>query len=118
MKDELKHKAYQVRYVEDQNLILIQGDLRLESVQKYDEIIEFITSSVLSSEKPINIDVTKLATLNSSGIAALGMFLVGIKKSKREVTLIGSRYVSWQAISLDGFCDINEYLSVEFIVHH
>ncbi len=118
MKEELITEIYEIHYIKEDNLILIQGNLRLESVEKYDEIICFITENVLSSENPITIDLTRLNTLNSSGIAALGMFLIEMKKYDRDITIIGSRYISWQSISLEGFKDINSRLSVEFIVHH
>lgn len=118
MKEEIISEIYQIHYLKEDNLILIQGNLRLESVEKYDEIISFITNNVLSSEKTVTIDLTRLNTLNSSGIAALGMYLVEMKKYNRDITLIGSRDVSWQVFSLEGFKEINDRLTVEFIVHH
>ncbi len=115
---KIESGTYKAVYLEEENRILLQGDLRLESVEKYDEIINFISDNTLSSKRPVILDITRLETLNSSGIAALGMLMVEMKRHDREISIIGSRYISWQTLSLEGFKDINEKLSIEFAAHH
>jgi len=115
---KIENKDYTVIYLEDENRIIVQGNLRLRSVEKYNEIIDFIEGHFSANAEDAVLDLTKLDTLNSSGIAALGLLMIKMRDKKKMVKIIGSRYISWQAMSLENFKDIHSNIEIELIVHH
>ena len=118
MKTEILAEDYQAYYFREKNCITLQGNLRLGTVEKYDEIIAFILHHVLATDTVISLDLTRLTTLNSSGIAALGMFIIKMKEHDKNIKIIASKYISWQTISLESFKDIHPKIEIEFMVHH
>jgi len=118
MKSEIITPDYTLRYIEEEKKIIVRGNLRLASLEKYDEIIEFILHHTMAEASSITLDLTKLETLNSSGIAALGMFIIKMKEKNRFIRITGSRYISWQVISLENFKDIHQNIEIEFVVQH
>lgn len=115
---EIQTKNYSVEYVEAEHKIIFKGNFRLESVEKYDEIISFVLSSSMKSGKLFLIDLTQLTVINSSGIASLGLFLIKLRDMKKKTKIYASKYVHWQALSLKDFEEINPHLDIEYIVHH
>jgi len=118
MKSEIKTEDYTVRYIKEEDKIVIRGNLRLVTVEKYDEIIDFILYHTMEESNAAILDLTKLEALNSSGIAALGMFIIKMKDNNRFIKITGSRYISWQVISLENFKDIHKNIEIEFMVQH
>ncbi len=114
----LSTEFYDVEYYEEGNIVLFRGNLKLKSVKKYNQVTEFIEKMYDSSELPLVMDFTDLETLNSSGIAAISLFLLKIKDDKRLVNIIASKTSYWQTISLQDLGDLNENVVVDFIVKH
>ena len=114
---EIKDKNYSVKFFEDENRIIFKGNLRLKSVEEYNEIMDFIFQSALKSENLV-IDMTQLNVINSAGIASLGLFLIKIRDHKKKIKILASKYTHWQATSLKDFKNINNNLEIEYVVHH
>ncbi len=118
MNNEMNGDGYSLSFFPDDSKLVIRGNLRLDSVYSYDEIVNFVTDAFKRSGGEFHLDLTRLETLNSSGIAALGMFLVKSKEDLRPIKVMGSRYITWQAMSLESLKDLRSNLSIEMIVEH
>lgn len=114
----INNEDYSIEYIEQDNMFILRGNLRLQTIDKYNEIMDFINKYSRNSEKTLVLDLTGLKTLNSSGIASLSLFFVNLKKSAKRVKVVGSSYIKWQSLSLMDFKELNENIDVEFIVQH
>jgi len=114
----LPNKFYRVEYYEESNLVVFKGNLKLKSVKDYKVITEFIENIYENSISNLVIDFTDLETLNSSGIAAISLFLLKAKDFNRKINIIASKNSYWQTISLQDLGDLNKDVSIEFIVKH
>ena len=118
MISEINNANYTLKYIESDNRIVIKGNLRLQTMEKYDEITGFIIDNVINSKCEIILDLTQLEILNSSGIAALGMFIIKMKENEKKTRIIGSKYISWQVASLSSFREIDDNIVIDFVVQH
>ena len=114
----ISNDNYTIEYVQSENMFILKGNLRLQTIDKYNEIMDFINKHSLNESKPLVLDLTGLYTLNSSGIASLSLYFVNMKKNDKKIKLIGSSYVKWQSLSLTDFKELNPNIEVEFIVQH
>ena len=112
---EIKKENYKVWYDESISTIVFEGSLRLNGVVEYKPISQLL-ESVLAQEPPkINFDLQKLQFLNSSGINILSKFVIKIRKQKTiNVTVIGSKNISWQGKSLKNLQRLMPSLQLEF----
>lgn len=115
---EIQDKNYTVEYIEEENKITFKGNLRLKSVEEYNQIMDFIFNHSLTSGKILLLDMTKLNVINSAGIASIGLFLIKMREHNKKIKILASKYTHWQAVSLKDFTDINDNLEIEYIVHH
>jgi len=114
----IDNENYSIEYIDHENMFILKGNLRLQTIDKYNEIMDFITRHAMKSDKPLTLDLTGLTSLNSSGIASLSLFLVNMKKSDKTIKIIGSSYIKWQSLSLTDFKELNSNIDVELIVQH
>ncbi|HOO71316.1 MAG TPA: hypothetical protein PK926_06100 [Spirochaetota bacterium] len=117
---KIKGETYSVEYQKDDNKIVFSGNLRLQSIESYDEIINFTMHHAMSTAEPLILDFTRLEIINSSGIASLGLFLVKLRDSEhnRKIVIYASKYIQWQAHSLNDLHELNANLEIVYIVHH
>jgi hypothetical protein len=113
-------ESYVVEYQSGDNRIVYSGNLRLQSIQSYDEIMNFTLRHALDSPESLILDFTRLEIINSSGIASLGLFLVKLRNEHPEktITIHASKYISWQAVSLGDLRDLNGNVDLVYVVHH
>jgi len=116
--DKIETESYTLSYVDEDNKIVIKGNLRLQSLKKYEEIMSFITEKAIHNEKQLLMDLSELTILNSSGIASLSLFLIKMRDSGEKLKIIANKYIHWQALSIEDFRDINPNLEIEYIVKH
>lgn len=113
-----KNKDYIIDYIPEENRVVLQGTLRLQTVDRYNEILDFILKYVYDKEEVVILDLSRLVSLNSSGIAALGILLIKIKEANKKFRIFSSKYVHWQSISIEDFREINSDIAIEYVVHH
>ena len=111
-------KNYSIEYIDAGNKILFIGNLRLRSVNKYDEILDFILEIAYNTNEPLFLDLTKLGIINISGIAALGMACVKTRNIHKKIVIQASKYIPWQVDTLDDFKMINNEIDIEYVVRH
>lgn len=86
--------------------IIISGDIDMQDPSTLlDPLFDKVHNGVLSSGlKTVELDVTNLTFLNSSGIKAIAkwiMKLAGTEASKKyQIKIIQNRAIAWQATSL------------------
>jgi len=117
-KMKIHNNNYSVEFIPEGKKIVFQGNLRLQSIDKYNEIIDFIFTHYNDSEELITLDLTQLSVLNSSGIASLGMFLIRSRETNRKIKILASKYVYWQSLTIEDFKEIHRNLEIEYVVHH
>jgi hypothetical protein len=79
--DKIETDSYSLSYVDEDHKIIIKGNLRLQSLKKYEEIMSFITEKAIKDDKKLLMDLSELTILNSSGIASLSLFLIKLRDS-------------------------------------
>lgn len=85
--------AYSIEVID--NKIVFTGELEKSD---YTEINNFLRKAESSIEdENITIDIKELEFLNSSGIRAIGSFLM---KSKKKFTICLDQEISWQRIGI------------------
>ncbi len=96
----LSGENYKITHYLDDNLITIDGTLRLRGLDEYSDISNLLNTCLDKSDS-ITVDLSKLEFLNSSGIAMLSRFAITARK-KENITLIikGSNDIPWQSKSL------------------
>jgi hypothetical protein len=109
---------YSVEFIKTDNKVIFKGNLRLQSVEEYNEIMDFVFNCAINSETILLIDMTQLSVINSSGIASLGLFLIKMRDYQKKIKILASKYVHWQSVSLKDFKEINEDVEIEYVVHH
>ncbi|HOW82560.1 MAG TPA: hypothetical protein PK573_08375 [Spirochaetota bacterium] len=117
---KINGETYTVEYHKNDNRIAFSGNLRLQTINSYEEIINFTLRFALESNEPLILDFTKLEIINSSGIASLGLFLVKLRDTESEKKLVihASKYIQWQVSSLNDLRELNDNLDIIYIVHH
>jgi hypothetical protein len=82
------------------NLAIIEGVLRLETVNEYQIIQEFLVQVAKEHNRTICIDATRLKLINSSGITMLSKFVIHCRKNAVQLTFKWNPAISWQEQSL------------------
>jgi hypothetical protein len=114
----LTGEGYSIEFNSALRRIEIIGQLRLNSINKYDDIVTFLLEKTTGSDDELILDLTGLEIMNSSGIASLSLYLIKAKELKRKIRILASKKIHWQALSMEDFEDINENIAVEYVTHH
>jgi hypothetical protein len=99
--------------VSRQRLAVLSGVFRLESTGAYDRLFESVRQAMATSTEAYTIDIASVVFMNSSGIRALAMLVLGAKKSNVPVRLLCSPESAWQKKTLDSLRILNPGLAVE-----
>ena len=105
---------YAVYYNSDTKTILCTGSFRLTG-SEYAAITDILNTA--ADEKPavLNLDLTGLKFLNSSGINTLSKFIIRLRKHKSsQVNVKGNSEFAWQKKSLSNFKKLLPELTLEF----
>lgn len=116
--DDLSNSDYSVYYVESQHKVMLKGIMNIRSTAEYSGIRDYIYNMFLTYNLPLIIDVIHLESLNSSGIAMLGLLMVKTKEIEKSIYLHADEHSFWQYNSLRDLEGINPNLKVEFFVRH
>jgi hypothetical protein len=96
----IQDENYQVTYDAAANTICFRGSLRLNGMGEYGPILALLNSANAGGGIPLTLDLTQLEFLNSSGIAMLSKFVIGLRGSDAKLNVIGSNAIPWQGKSL------------------
>lgn len=96
----IQDENYQVNYDAAANVIEFQGSLRLNGMTEYGPILALLTGANPDHPQPLTLDLRRLEFLNSSGIAMLSKFVIGLRNSETRLIVVGSSTIPWQGKSL------------------
>jgi hypothetical protein len=97
---DIKGPGYRVHFDEATSTIHFEGSLRLGTAE-YDPITNLLNAVVERKPSLINLRMTDLVFLNSSGINTLYKFAIGLRKlGSIEVHVASSSTIAWQSKSL------------------
>jgi hypothetical protein len=114
METVIKGDNYTVEWDAESRAAHLKGILRLNGLDEYGPIARFLSAAV--SEGNMVLDLRNLEFLNSSGIAMLSKFVIEIRNRKVvDLTVLGSKEVSWQGKSLVNLCKLMPTLRMEII---
>ena len=101
---EVREMEAVVRFMPETATVCFSGALRLANVRAYDNVARLLHEAAAVVEGPLTLDFKELKFLNSSGITALSLFVVGARKAgKPNLKLVGSKATAWQQKSLANF---------------
>ncbi len=97
---KIETESYTLDFDEAENIISISGSLRLNGLDEYAPIFEALQKS-LNSAKTVELNLTGLDFLNSSGIAMLAKFAIQARGIDNcDLSITGSAQIPWQGKSL------------------
>ena len=95
---------YSVEFKKKNRQVIFKGTLRLQDKEQYRKIYELLVRAAKETIGfPLEIDMSDLQFLNSSGISSLSLFVIHMRKLDKEITIIGSESIPWQVKSLKNF---------------
>lgn len=96
----IEGENYNLNYDEAANQIAISGSLRLNGLEEYKPILDALNQGIEAGSS-MQLDLSGLEFLNSSGIAMLSKFIINARsKDGFALTITGSTQVPWQGKSL------------------
>lgn len=105
-------ETFAVEWDEASRTVALTGILRLNGLEEYAPIARFLSDAV--PQGSMILDLRRLEFLNSSGIAMLSKFVIEIRNRKSvDLTVLGSKAVSWQGKSLINLCKLMPALRME-----
>ena len=112
---EIKTEKYSVEYTKNDRQITFKGILRLQEKDEYREIFELLTQAANETTGlPLKLDMRKLKFLNSSGISALSMFIIKMRKLDKDISIRGNESIPWQMKSLKNFQKLYGKVEITF----
>ncbi|MGE5548703.1 MAG: slr1659 superfamily regulator [Solirubrobacterales bacterium] len=112
METVITGETFSVDWDADNRAAALKGILRLNGLDEYAPIAQFLSNAV--PEGSMTLDLRQLAFLNSSGIAMLSKFVIEVRNRKTvDLTVLGSKDVSWQGKSLVNLCKLMPSLRME-----
>ena len=112
----IKTENYSLSYDKAPRNIICEGSLRLNGVEEYSPIIDFLNHVVEQEPSEVILNLQKLNFLNSSGISTLSKFVINVRKKKNiQMIVIGSQDIPWQSKSLKNLQRLMPSLKLEII---
>lgn len=112
---EIKTDKYSVEYLKKDRQITFKGSLRLQDKDEYREIFELLTQAANETTGlPLKLNMGNLKFLNSSGISALSMFIIKMRKLDKDISIKGSKSIPWQIKSLKNFQKLYKKVEITF----
>lgn len=97
----LQGDGYTAEYDPSQHRVSLAGSLRLNGLTEYAPISELLDQALAESQQ-LELNLTRLEFLNSSGIATLSKFVIAARNRQTcALTIRGSNAVPWQGKSLN-----------------
>jgi hypothetical protein len=106
---------YSVKTATDHSKIAFGGTLRLQGRQEYEKILTMLQEAAEKSPGPLEIDMSELKFLNSSGISTFSLFLIEMRKIGKRICITGSKSVAWQSKSLVNFRKLYDQVTINLV---
>jgi len=101
---EVRETEALVRFAPESGTVFFSGALRLANVKAYDNVVKLMHDAAAQVQGPLVLDFKELKFLNSSGITAVSLFVVGARKANTpQLRLVGAKTTAWQQKSLANF---------------
>lgn len=98
---EITGSNYKIVHDASQSLIVLAGKLRLDSMEEYKPILDFLTKAITPHPPHFTLDLQNLEFLNSAGLSMLLMFVVKVRETGcMALTIKASKQIPWQLKSL------------------
>ena len=97
---KIENDNYVLEYDENNHHVQISGSLRLNGLDEYTVILDPLKQCMENSDI-MEVNLSQLEFLNSSGIAMLSKFVIEARnKQSFSLKIIGSNQIPWQGKSL------------------
>lgn len=97
---KIENDNYVLEYDEDNHHVQISGSLRLNGLDEYRIILDPLRQCMENSDT-MEVNLSQLEFLNSSGIAMLSKFVIEARnKQPFSLKIIASNQIPWQGKSL------------------
>ena len=93
----------------------ISGSMRLPSPLSYDQPFSALKDSIETATEKLNVNITQLEFLNSSGITSLARLIILCRQLDKEIELTINKQIPWQNRSLSSLQHLWEKLTIESI---
>ncbi len=106
---------YSCTYEPTTQTLVLAGMLRLDGTKGYAPIAEFLDAVAAQRPPSLTLDVQRLEYLNSSGIATLARFVLGLHRQGDTRLLIkASQQMPWQERSMKNLVRLMPSAQLEF----
>ncbi|NOT17515.1 MAG: hypothetical protein HOP20_05545 [Sulfuriferula sp.] len=113
--NQIEGEGYKASIDEAQQILRIEGTLRLNGLGEYVPISAMLSRLLLLGATPV-LDLTSLGFLNSSGIAVLSKFVIEARTlNLQTLRILGAESVPWQGKSLRNLQRLMPALTLELI---
>ncbi len=109
----IETNTYSVRVSKDYATVILTGTLRLQGREQYQEVTGLLTEAADKSSATLTIDMRGLIFLNSSGISTLSLFIIEMRKRRKDIRIVGSKAVSWQTKTLYNFKRLYDQVEID-----
>ena len=107
--------AYTVAATRENSKVTMTGTLRLQGREQYKPIFDLLMESASWREDKLTIDMRDLIFLNSSGISAISLFIIEMRKISKPIAITGSNLITWQSKSLKNFQRLYEQVEITIL---
>ncbi len=111
---EIVNDDYTVQYNSETKTVICSGTFRLTG-SEYAAITEILNTAADAKLDVLNLDLSGLKFLNSSGINTLSKFIIRLRKHQAsQVNVKGNSEFAWQKKSLANFQKLLPGLTLDF----
>ena len=93
----------------------LRGVMRLETAAAYETVLAPLRAAMLAAPGTYTIELAELTLMNSSGIRALGMFVLAAADAGKPLVLRGSKQVPWQVKTVTSLRALHPQLTVDLV---
>ena len=108
----IQDENYKICFDAAAQAVEFHGSLRLNGMAEYAPIFELLNQASANAS-PLTLDLRKLEFLNSSGIAMLSKFVIGVRNGEVKLNVLGSSAIPWQGKSLTNLKRLMPGLTLE-----
>lgn len=94
---EISQEGYRICFIENDNKVICQGSLMLAGTEEYAPILELLKQAAEQVESHLQLNISELDFINSSGINTMTKFVIMVRNQKSlHLSITYSEEQSWQ----------------------
>lgn len=109
----IQDENYKISFDPEAQVVEFFGSLRLNGMAEYSPIFDLLNQASTESSQTLTLDLRNLDFLNSSGIAMLSKFVIGVRNGELKLNVLGSSAIPWQGKSLTNLKRLMPNLTLE-----